>query len=101
MSYYLKIGSCVPDQDPLDEIEVSNIPSWLSCEIQPTTDKAHLLRLKVAAVPPALPVQDVLHIARKDGTLLRSTLRVNVLAGDVSDEKAAPPAAADHSKLAP
>jgi Peptidase C39 family/Protein of unknown function (DUF1573) len=71
----------IPDQDPRGEINVSNAPSWLSCEIQRTTDKAHLLRLKVVSVPPALPEQDVIHIARKDG-MLCSTLRVSVLGGD-------------------
>jgi hypothetical protein len=71
----------VADQDPRGEIEVSDVPSWLTCEIKRKTQNDHVLLLKVVRVPSVLPLQHTIHIARKGGGSFQSDLRVNVMSG--------------------
>jgi len=68
----------ITDQLADNDLEVADVPDWLSCEVERKTEHDHLIRFKLKAPGDGL-AQQTLWIARKNRERAAIRLQVNVL----------------------
>jgi hypothetical protein len=69
----------VTDQDPNGELEVGDVPRWLSCNIERKNDREHVIQVKLLKAPETALAQQSLIITRKNKPNTSIPLKVNVL----------------------